>query len=221
MTNDRMSSLALLAGTAGVIITLALHPTGRGLFAAETFQAEARKLIAVHSLALISLPVWFMGACGLSRRLASASDARTASNDPSGFVGLVLYGFAVAAMSTAVVFDGLVSPGLAHQIINATGTVGQGWRIAFNYNGMVDQAFVRVFIVGSSLAVAVWSVSMVRNQRLARPLGIYGCILGAASVIALISGQLDHYAHIFGMVLMGQALWFAIAGGLLWRVENT
>ncbi|MBZ5599924.1 MAG: hypothetical protein LAN83_16550 [Acidobacteriia bacterium] len=216
MTNDRLSGLALIAGSAGVIITLSLHPSGRGLFAPETFQAEARKLIAVHSLALACLPLWFLGACGLSQRLGSGGD----SDSRFGFAGLVLYGFAMAAMMTAVVFDGLITPGLAGRINEATGTVGQGWRITFNYNGMVDQAFVRVFVAASSVAILLWSVSIVRSAALARAIGIYGCVLGAATVIALLSGQLDRYVHLFGMALVGQALWFVIAGVLLSRLHS-
>jgi hypothetical protein len=216
MTNERLSGLALIAGSAGVIITLSLHPSGRGLFAPDTFAAEARKLIAVHSLALACLPLWFLGACGLAQRVGSCGE----SAKQFGLAGLVLYGFSLAGMMTAVVFDGLVSPGLAARINEATGTAGQGWRIAFNYNGMVDEAFVRVFIMASSVAVLLWSASIARSGALARALGIYGAVLAVATMIALLSGQLDRYVHIFGMVLVGQALWFCIAGALLWRVES-
>jgi hypothetical protein len=155
MTNERLSGLALIAGSAGVIITLSLHPSGRGLFAPDTFAAEARKLIAVHSLALACLPIWFLGACGLTRRVGSSGD----SGKQVGFAGLVLYGFALAAMMTAVVFDGLVTPGLAARINEATGTVGQGWRIAFNYNGMVRRGlcarFHHGFVGGGAAVVGV------------------------------------------------------------------
>jgi hypothetical protein len=75
--------------------------------------------------------------------------------------------------------------------------------------------------MASSVAVLLWSASIVRSGALARALGIYGCVLAAATVIALLSGQLDRHFHIFGMVLVGQTLWFIIAGGLLCRVENT
>jgi hypothetical protein len=216
MTNDRLSGLALIAGSAGVIITLSLHPSGRGLLAPETFEAEARKLIAVHSLALACLPIWFLGACGLAQRVGSGGD----SDHRFGVAGLVLYGFAMVAMMTGVVFDGLITPGLARQILNTSGSVGQGWRIAFNYNGMVDQAFVRVFVAASSVAIGLWSALIVRSAALARAVGIYGCILGAATVIALLSGQLDRYVHLFSMAIVGQALWFVIAGVLLCRIEN-
>ena len=64
MTDNRMAGLAMIAGSAGVIITLGLHPSGHGLFAPETFDSAARTLIAVHSLALATFPVWFLGRVG-------------------------------------------------------------------------------------------------------------------------------------------------------------
>jgi hypothetical protein len=216
MTNDRMAGLALIAGSAGVIVTLSLHPSGRELFEPGTLESAARTLIAVHSLALCSLPVWFLGACGLSRRVGSPGNP----GDQFGFAGLVLYGFALTAMMIAVVMDGLVTPGLARQIIDTTGTVGQGWRIAFNFNGILNQAFVRVFVVASSAAIVLWSVSIIRSRALARGLGICGCLLGAATVITLLSGQLDRQAHLFGVVIVGQAVWFIAAGALLFRIQT-
>lgn len=217
MTHERLGGLALIAGSAGVIITLGLHPSGRGLFSPDTFEAEARKLIAVHSLALVCLPLWFLGAWALARRVGTKGE----SDQQFGFAGLVFYAFALAAMMTAVVFDGLVSPGLAARINQATGTAGQGWRIAFNYNSSVDMAFVRVFIAASSLALLLWSVAVARREALPRALGVYGCLLTVATLVALLSGELDRYMHIFGMVLVGQALWFVIAGVLMYRQQSS
>jgi hypothetical protein len=96
MTDDRMSGLALIAGSAGVIITLSLHPSGR--ITPGQIDSVARTLVAVHSLALASLPVWFLGAFGLSRR--------GPTTDRIALAALVLYGFGIAAMMNAVVFDG-------------------------------------------------------------------------------------------------------------------
>jgi hypothetical protein len=211
MTDNRITGLALIAGSAGVIVALGLHPSGRDLFVPGQSESAARKLIAVHSLALACLPIWFFGACGLSQRFGVLWTARAA---------LVTYAFAMMAMMNAVVVDGLVSPGLAREIVNATGTAGQGWRIVFNHNSLIDQAFMRVFLVASSAAIVLWSASIVRSVALARGVGIYGCVLGATTVIALLSGQLDRHAHVFGMVIVGQAVWFLIVGALLCRVRN-
>jgi hypothetical protein len=220
MTTDRVSGLLLIAGSAGVIITLSLHPSGRDLFAPGQIESAVRHLVAVHSLALASLPLWFLGACGLSRRVTLATSSGEQESYPLGVAALVLYGFAMAAMMVAVAVDGLVSGGLARQIVQTTGTVGQGWRIAFNYNGMLDQAFVHVFLVASSAAIMVWSTAMVRSRVLSRGAGVYGWLAGAATVIALLSGQLDRFPHLFGLAIVAQAIWFVIVGVLLSRAKR-
>jgi hypothetical protein len=220
MTTDRVSGLLLIAGSAGVIITLGLHPSGRDLFAPGQIDSAVRQLVAVHSLALASLPLWFLGACGLSRRVASGANSPSESGGRLGFAALAIYGFAVAAMMNAVAIDGLVSGGLARQIVSTTGTAGQAWRIAFNYNGLLDQAFLRIFLVASSLAIVLWSISMMRKGALARGVAVYGCVLGAATVISLLSGQLEQHAHLFALVIVGQAIWVMIVGGWLWSVNQ-
>jgi hypothetical protein len=218
MTNDRWSGIALIAGSAGVIITLGLHPSGRELFEPGQFEAAARHLIAVHSLALLSLPLWFLGAYGLARRVGVGG--RVDSDERFAFCGLVFYGFALAAMMTGIVLDGLVTPGLAGRIVDTTGSpANQGWRIAFNVNGIMDEAFVRVFLVASSIAVVLWSIAMLRNRALSRGLGAYGCLVGLLTIVVLVSGQLSRYAHLFGLVIIGQAIWFVIAGVVLARAR--
>jgi hypothetical protein len=209
MTDDRMSGLALIAGSAGVIITLSLHPSGR--ITPGQIDSVARTLVAVHSLALASLPVWFLGALGLSRRGPAPDRIATAA--------LVLYGFGVAAMMNAVVFDGLVSPAVLRQIVAASPSTSEAWHIVFNYNGSLDQAFGEVFVVASSVAIALWSISIIRT--LGRGVALYGCILGPATVIIVFSGMLSHSPHAFSLLIIGQTLWFASVGVLLCRLPNT
>jgi hypothetical protein len=81
MTDDRLSGLALIAGSGGTIITMSLHPTGR--VAAAQVESMIHVLIAVHALALACVPIQFLGAWGLSRRVASP--------DRLAVAGLVLY----------------------------------------------------------------------------------------------------------------------------------
>ena len=204
MGNDRAGGFALMVGSAGLIITLALHPSGHELFIPGQWEAAARKLTAVHSLALVCLPFLFLGALGLSRRQGW--------DDHWGRAALIFYGFSMAAVMTGVVLDGLVSPDLAREIVGATGTAGQGWRIALNYNSLLDMAFMRVFVVASSVAIGLWSTSMMRAREFGRAGGIYGLILTTATVVVLFSGLMGRYEHLFGIVFAGQAIWFFSAG---------
>jgi hypothetical protein len=198
----RIGGLAMMAGSVGVLVTLVLHPSERGLFDPAQVESVARTMVIVHSVALVSLPLWFFGAFALSRRI----------DHWLGVGGLIVYGFALGAMMNALVIDGLVTPGLARAIANATADKATGWKIAFNHNAFLDQAFMSVFVVASSVAIALWSAAIVRSVALARVLGIFGCVLGTATVIAQLTGLLGKNPHIFFLVVIGQAIWFFSVG---------
>jgi hypothetical protein len=210
MTDDRMSGLALIAGSAGVIITLSLHPSGP--IRPEQIDSVVRMLVIVHSLALASLPLWFLGALGLSRR--------GPTTDRIAISALVLYGFGMLAVMNSVVFDGLVSPTLLRQIVAASPATGDTWRILFSYNGIVDQAFLAVFVVASAAAIVLWSISIIRNGTLVRGVAIYGFVLGPLTLITVFSGILKHVPHASSLLIFGQIVWFMIVGVLLCRLQN-
>jgi hypothetical protein len=210
MTDDRMSGLALIAGSAGMIITMAFHP--RGPVGPGEVDSVVRNLIAVHSLALASLPVLFLGTWGLSRRLAAA--------DRLAMAALVLYACASVVVMNAAVFDGLVAPNLIRKIVAATAETREGWRMLFNYNFQLNQAFARLYAVASSLAMVLWSAAILRGGALNRGLGIYGLVLGPTTVVGVFSGRLNPDVHGFGLIILAQALWFVVAGMLLCRTRD-
>jgi len=211
MTDNRMSGLVLLAASAGLILTLSLHPSGR--IAPAQIDQMVRKLVAVHSLGLATLPLTFLGALGLARVLASPNRL--------GIVGLVLYGFAAVAMLCGVVADGLVTPSLLREMVAASpGTsTSDAVRMVFKYNDYLDMALVQVSMVASTAAIAVWSVAIVRSATLPRGVAIYGLILGVVALLAVFSGALnpEHAIHI---VVVSQCSWFVIVGILLWRLQE-
>jgi hypothetical protein len=212
MTDDRLSGLALISGSIGIIITMSLHPTGH--VAAAQVEPMIHMLIAVHALGLACVPVMFLGAWGLTRRVASP--------DRLAVTGLVLYTFALLAVMNAAVAEGLVTPNIFRQIVASAGMPPaiDGWRMMSRYNFYVNQAYAQVFVAASSVAIVLWSTSIWRSREPTRGLGIYGCILGPVTLLALFSGHLNLDAHGFGVVVFGQAAWFIVAGALLWRREK-
>jgi len=212
MTDDRMSGLALIASSVAGIITMSLHPTGHDLFVPGQLDSVIRVLVAVHALALVSLPVCFLGALGLSRRLAAA--------DRLSIAALVVYGFGLAAITSAAAFGGLVAPRLAREIVEAAPPASEAWRILFRYTGQLNQAFAQVFVAASSIAILLWSAAILRSRALAPGLGVYGCVLGPVTLLALLSGRLTMGVHGFGLVVLVQAVWYVSAGAMLCRPRN-
>jgi hypothetical protein len=212
MTKDHMGGLALLVGSLAGVVTMAQHPTAADLFAPGRLEEVTQRLVGVHVLALVSLPVLFLGALVLWRRLGA--------EDGFAIGGLVLYAFATVAVMNAAVLDGLVSATIAPQIAAGAPTASEAWRVAFMYNGHLNQAFARVFVVASAAAIVLWSVAILRNGTLVRALGWYGCVLGAIMIVLVFSGRLRLDPHGFGLIVVGQAVWFVSAGVELWRVRS-
>jgi hypothetical protein len=212
MSNDRLSGLALIAGSAGMIITMALHPSGA--VAAAQMEPMLRMSIAVHALGLACLPVLFLGAWGLSRRIACDNNLAA--------IGLVFYAFALLAVMNAAVANGLVIPGVLRQIVASAGAPQaiEGWRIISRYNFFVNQAYAQVFVAASSVAIVVWSASIWRTGQMARGLAIYGCFLGSVTLAALFSGHFPLDVHRFGIVVLAQAVWLIVAGADLCAAKN-
>ncbi len=211
MTDARKSGIALIVGSLAMVVTMAIHP--RGLTSTpEEAESVARMLIAVHSLALASVPVVFLGTWGLSRRLDAP--------DRTAMVALVLYAFALIAVANAAVFDGLVTPSLIRHIVDAAPDKKDGWQLAMRYNFELNQAYARLFAVASASSILLWSVVIVRKGQLSRAVGIYGCILGPVIVAAVSSGVLTPNVHGFGALIFAQAIWFVVVGSQLCREEQ-
>jgi hypothetical protein len=191
-----------------MIITMISHPGGK--ISPAEIDHVARMLIGVHSLAIASIPVIFLGAWGMSRRIGGA--------DRLAWAGLMLYALAGIAVMNAAVCDGLLAPNLIRQIVSATPETRDGWRLVMNYNFQMNQAFARVYAVASSLAVVLWALSISRNRTLGRGVGVYGVVLGAVTVAGIFSGFLTPDRHGFGMLIFGQAIWFLIVAAGLWRL---
>jgi hypothetical protein len=212
MTDNRMSGLALILGSAGSIITMALHPTGHDLVAPGQLGTVSHMVVAVHALALVCLPVMFLGAWGLSRQLASP--------DRISLMALVFYGFAAVAVMNAAAVSGFMSPYIAKQMAETDPATHDMWHAMFHYNGQLNQAFAMVFVVAVSIAILLWSVSIVKSKKFATAVGIYGCILGPATIVAVVSGHVTLGVHGFGMIVLCEAIWYIAIGAQLWRHET-
>jgi hypothetical protein len=209
MTDERKSGIVLIAGSAAMIITMVFHPHGK-ITPAEV-DSMVRMLVGVHSLALASIPVIFLGAWGMSRWLAAP--------DRLSWAALVLFTAGSIAVMNAAVLDGMMASYLIRQIALASAESRDTWQIFMKYNFQMNQSYARVYAVASSLAVVLWSVAILRKSAMGRGIGIYGCAVGAVTALGILSGLLRPDWHGFGMLILGQAIWFVIVGMAMCRAE--
>jgi hypothetical protein len=83
-----------------------------------------------------------------------------------------------------------------------------------------NQAFARIFSVGSSIAIALWSASALRNGGIGRVISLYGCVVAALVTLGIVAGHLRLDVHGMAAVVLGQAIWFVVVGAQLWRGQG-
>jgi hypothetical protein len=191
---------------------MGLHPTGHDLQAPGQFTPVMHMVVAVHALALICLPIMFLGAWGLSRQLDSPRRL--------SMMALVFYGFATVAVMNAAAISGFMSPYIAEQMAKPDSAMHDMWHMMLHYNGQLNQAFAMVFVVAASVAILLWSISMLKSKEFWASVGIYGCILGPATIVAVLSGRVTLGVHGFGMIVLGQAIWYVFVGVMLMRAKE-
>jgi len=206
MKRDVVSGSLLIAGSAGGVVVMLLHPTAHGLMNAESGEHLTQVNTLVHGLALAAVPMVFLGLVGLWRRLGSSQLATAA---------LVAYGWAAVAVMSAAVASGFVAPGVIARIVAAEGSkIPDAFLL---YTGLWNQGFAKVNVVASSVAILLYSASILKTGRIARGAGAFG-LLAAVSVLALFFvGHLSLDVHGFGVVTFVQSAWLTTIGILLCR----
>jgi hypothetical protein len=199
---DRASGVTLIIGSIGLIVTMMIHPSGPELFIPGQMSHVIRIGIVAHSIAVCSIPILFLAALGFSLRIR-----------PSGILpiaALVVFGLASVAIMNAAIFSGLVATEIAGQIVAPN--VDPSWRMAFHFNGQLNQAFALVYILGSPAAVLLWSIWMLRSSRRSRGVFIYRKVLAPLIFLATISGRIRLDVHGFGAIALSQTIWFIGVG---------
>ena len=204
MTDDRKAGIALIAGSVGGIVTMAIHP--RGAVSPTADQVAHLSIVSgvAHSLALLSVLLLFLGACGLTRRLAAA--------DRMSFAAIVTYGFACVAVMIAAAVSGFIVPDIMKHMMRDVPEAARQWQIVISGIFQINQAFSRIFSVGSSMAIILWSVSVLRNGGLGRRVAIYGCVIAPLIIVGIGVGHLRLDVHGMTVVMLGQVIWFIVVG---------
>ena len=211
MKRDTVSGILLIAGTLITLLALTRHPTNL-LSAGDGFAAAARLAVWVHTIAIAMSVVVFLGFFGLNRRLAATPDLATAA--------LVSYGFAVVTVIVAAAASGFVGTSLAGRYLAADETTRHIVHEVFHYNSMINQAFAKMSLVGTAVAIAVWSAAILRSGALTRGVGILGLAVGAVTLGGLLFGPTHVGVHAVLLYYLGQGAWMLWVGVELMRGQG-
>lgn len=208
MKRDTMSGLALILGSVGALVTMALHPSPHSI---EALVRQSAMIVGTHSLALVSIPIIVLGFLGLYQRLETDHISAPAA--------LIIYGFGATAVMSAAVLSGLVAPALARQS-SADPNAREILRALLNYNGHLNAAFAMVFMTATSVAIVCWSIAILRTRVFGRWVGWIGCLVGLSALAGMLLGYLDTTVHGFGLFIIITSAWVILVGVLLCRPES-
>ncbi len=156
----------------------------------------------------------FLGACGLTVRIAAA--------DRTSFAAIVTFGFACVAVMIAGAVSGFIVPKIMQHMVRDVPAAAPQWQIVISGIFQINQGFAKIYSVGTSMAIILWSFSALRNGGLGRGVAIYGCIIAPLIIVSIAVGHLRLDVHGMTVVMAGQVIWFIIVGSqLIGRAEVT
>jgi hypothetical protein len=187
---DRAAGLALIGAAAVSMLAMAHHPT--------SLRAGATIGI-VHGVMILVVGAMLYGFSHFARRRGLRR--------PAVLAGLVAYGIGAAANIGAATISGFVAPALA-------GHESALHHDLFAFAWAANQALAGLGVAAVGAAYALWSLDLLRTNRLLAALGL---LAGGVPALLLIGGWIDMHLHAAIMVYAAQALWAVLVGWLMLR----
>ena len=187
---DRAAGIVLIAAAAASMVAMAHHPS--------SFHAGA-VIGIVHGVMILVVGAMLSGFAYFARRRGLGR--------PAVLAGLIAYGIGAAANIGAAVINGFVAPALASDSSAVHHDL-------FAFAWAANQALAGLGVVAIGAAYALWSLDLLRTNRLVAALGL---LAGLVPAVLLIGGWIDMHLHWAIIVYAGQALWAALVGWLMLR----
>ena len=211
MKDSRLGGIVLIFGAIASVATMVFHPTHfNAIASAEAITHQVRVLLAVHALALLSVPAVVFGFVVLTQCIGW--------EQPASLFAFIAYCLSAIAIMFAGIADGLINAALIQKMLSADEATRGFLRAALEYNFQLNQACAKVFVFGTALAIS-WSIAIVRIGPFKRAIGIAGFFVGVAELAVLLSGRVRLDAHGFGLIIVLQAIWIVAVGVSMLQTE--
>lgn len=210
MKPNRTAGAAIIVGSIGFVVTMAIHPTGGDH---EKLAREARLAVGAHTLAIVCVWLQAYGFLGFTRLMRSRRFLAEA-----GFVA-----FAIAAVCgiLATTVSGILGPALHERAAAADPAEHAVWRVVFSYNFRLNAALTQVFIAAVSVAVTIWSLTVLRISRGWTGLGAAGIVIGIVALFVLFTGHIRNNVHDVGIFVVAISAWTIALGVLLCKSNES
>lgn len=206
MEEGTAGAAALILSTAGIIATMAMHPTGRHVL--DGGHDAIVQAALSHWLAVAATPLGLYGFACLARGLRSMPRL--------SMLAFAVYAIAAVAALNAAVASGFIAPRLVAGLPGATNMERDIILATFHFTGHLNRAFAMVYVVASSAAIILWSIALASIRRLVW-LGVGGIVVSVTVIAAVVSSRLRLDVHGFGIAILSQSVWTVCAAVVLYR----
>jgi hypothetical protein len=191
---------------------MAYHPTIHS-HQADAFIAEINNVALVNRIVhgfLIALTgLLACGFSGMASRLGLGSGMVRA--------GLAAYIMGALAMVAAAAINGFMLPDF---VARYEGRPKESLEIMSHilaYSGVANRVCSQMGVLAMSIAVLLWSISLVGRPGALRAAGLFGCVTGMVLVVALLLGYLKMDVHGMLAFVLCQTMWSLSVAALLIR----
>ena len=210
---NRRAALALVIGTVAGMLVMALHPSGREVVQNASSGGSNAAVSLVHAMAVIGEGLVLAGALAIVARLRARLDLAV-----GGYVFFALGGVAIII---AAVASGFLAPAAVRGIAEVDAAERAGMLNDLHFAGMINQAFAKISVIFTSIALSIWSAAMLRTGAFTRGLAVYGTVLAALLLVGVGSGYLRLNIHGYGLVVLGTTVWQIAAARWIWDAAAT
>ncbi|GMN08386.1 hypothetical protein MTsPCn9_10050 [Croceitalea sp. MTPC9] len=197
----KITGISLSAGSFLAIITMILHPSG-GSF--QEIINQAAKMQIAHSIAIACIPFMLFGFYGLTDRLLGL---RKISKLALISVTLGLFSAMLAAL-----FNGLILPNFLNQHAKSLEQSESFLKILVSYGFTINKALDYVFIVALIFGILIYSILIIKTQKISKYLGYFGLLILIFSIIGGLTGFAFTSLIGFRIFVFSVAVWILCSG---------
>jgi hypothetical protein len=203
---ERKAGISLIVFAFLLVVTMVLHPAGGSI---EHIINITGIIVVTHSIAIFSLPFGWVGFWGLTRKIGTDHFASV--------LGFAMVSLGLIAALLAGATNGLAAPVFLQHYKDAPAETLTAIDPILRYGFAVNHAFDYVYTGAFCVAIACWSIAILRTRTLAVWIGWFGIVLALVTAAIFISGVAVNNLHGLRIFISCIMLWIVLTGVVLWR----
>lgn len=205
----KSTGLSLILSSILAILTMVLHPSGGSI---EHIIKIAAPLQMTHSLAIYCLPFILFGFYGLTHRLLGSWKFAV--------LAFIIMSFGLVAAMLAALFNGLAVPYFLNQYADQIQQNEPFIDLILSYGFAINKALDYVFIVAFCSSIVIYSIKIIRSQKLARWIGYLGIAIALSSIMGWATNFVFTNLWGFRIVVFSISGWILASGIALIRLKS-